>query len=724
MKKLFIIICLSVSGMFGQFNTPTINGTIDGSEYGDHTDGQNKQDDFYMTWDDSNLYIGITSSDILEAAVIYLDKDPLTPINGGSNSNGTIVGQSYDGVNFAELQFRADIVVYVKSGYREYRTANGSGGWSGATTGFGSYSDNGSDVREFSIPWSAIGGRPSSFAWFGFVTSSGGYVYNQVPEENPGGFIGTSSRYVRYYIVNSTEDGSSTMPFSRNSYVFNSTTDVSGFGAITVYDFTMNTSGRTITRSSTGLWTINGSLVINNGTINFGSCNAKAKVSGNLEIGSSGTLTLSSASGGDLEVAGNWNNSGTFNCNEREVLFNGTSQSLTGNTTFDYLRVNNTQLTLNNNVTVDNSLTFDYGIIDIGSNNLTLNSTASIGGTPSSSKMIVCTGTGEVRKLFTTSGSFTFPVGDNTGVAEYSPVTLNFTSGTFGSGAYAGVNLVDAKHPNNTSSSDYITRYWKVTSNNITSFSCNASFVYLDSDINGDENLIYLGRYKDGSWTLLDLTNTATNTLSGTVSSFSEFTGGESGALPVELTSFTVSLSNKNILLNWTIASEKNNYGFEIERSSTIPNLVNWEKIGFVSGHGNSNSPKEYSFIDNTLTKYGKYYYRLKQIDNDGSYRYSDIVEVNFEMLSKYSLDQNYPNPFNPSTIISYQIPENNFVTLKVYDIIGNEIATLVNEYKEAGRYDVEFNSELIGKQISNGVYIYKIQAGDFIQSKKMILIK
>ncbi|MCS7053861.1 MAG: T9SS type A sorting domain-containing protein, partial [Ignavibacterium sp.] len=493
---------------------------------------------------------------------------------------------------------------------------------------------------------------------------------------------------------------------------------------------TMNTSGRTITRASTGLWTINGSLIVNNGTINFGSCNSKAIVSGNLNIGSSGTLTLSSASGGDLEVAENWTNSGTFNCNERQVLFNGSSQSLTGNTTFDYLRVNNTQLTLNNNVTVDNLLTFDNGRIVIGSNNLTLNSTATIGGTPNSSKMIVCTGTGEVRKLFTGTGSFTFPVGDNTGTAEYSPVTLNFTSGTFGSGAYAGVNLVDAKHPNNTSSSDYITRYWKVTSNNITSFSCNASFVYLDSDINGDENLIYLGRYKDGSWTLLDLTNASTNTLSGVVTSFSEFTGGEYSAMPVNFVLFDAFILEKSVNLVWSTATEKNNYGFEIERSSIVDTRYasslpfNWEKIGFVSGNGNSNSPKEYSYKDNTLTQSGKYAYRLKQINTDGSFEYSKIVEVDFVMLDKFSLEQNYPNPFNPSTIISYQIPEYNFVTLKVYDIIGNEIATLVNEYKEAGRYDVEFNSELVGKQISNGVYIYKIQAGDFIQSKKMILIK
>ncbi|MCS7052091.1 MAG: T9SS type A sorting domain-containing protein, partial [Ignavibacterium sp.] len=122
-------------------------------------------------------------------------------------------------------------------------------------------------------------------------------------------------------------------------------------------------------------------------------------------------------------------------------------------------------------------------------------------------------------------------------------------------------------------------------------------------------------------------------------------------------------------------------------------------------------------------TKSGKYAYRLKQIDNDGSFEYSKIVEVDFVMLDKFTLEQNYPNPFNPTTIISYQIPKSSNVTLKLYDILGNEVATLVNEYKEAGRYEYELK---IGQNInlSSGIYFYKLQAGEFSQIKKMILAK
>jgi hypothetical protein len=205
-----------------------------------------------------------------------------------------------------------------------------------------------------------------------------------------------------------------------------------------------------------------------------------------------------------------------------------------------------------------------------------------------------------------------------------------------------------------------------------------------------------------------------------------------SDPLPVELSSFTANLFNKNILLTWETKTETNNYGFEIERSSSLePGNASslpkeWEKIGFVGGSGNSNSPKGYLFIDNTLTKSGKYSYRLKQIDSDGSYSYSKEVEVDYVSVDKFSLYQNYPNPFNPSTVISYQIPVSGRVSMKVYDILGKEIVTLVDEYKEAGRYEVEFN---VGQTISlsflsSGMYFYKLQVEDYVEVKKMILAK
>jgi len=255
---------------------PAQNGAIAASEYGTHTDGANQNTNSgvvtYVTWDATNLYVAATGANLAEGMVFYLDKDPQVPVNGGTNANGTSVGFNYDGANFAELQFRADLVMYVKSGYREYRTADGANGWSGSTSAFGSYGENGTgNIREFSIPWSAIGGFPTSMNFFSYITSSTGFVYGEQPSENGEGFIGTGARFDRYYTVTTTTVGSATPPFSRNSYVFNSTSDNNTFGAITVWDFTMNTSGRQIARSGTGAWTINGSLVVNNGSVYFGS---------------------------------------------------------------------------------------------------------------------------------------------------------------------------------------------------------------------------------------------------------------------------------------------------------------------------------------------------------------------------------------------------------------------------------------------------------------------
>jgi len=202
--------------------------------------------------------------------------------------------------------------------------------------------------------------------------------------------------------------------------------------------------------------------------------------------------------------------------------------------------------------------------------------------------------------------------------------------------------------------------------------------------------------------------------------------------LPVELTSFDAILLNDKVLLNWNTATELNNYGFEIQRKqvfssqSSVSNK-DWQSVGFVFGNGTSNSPKNYSFTDEDLTS-GKYSYRLKQIDNDGTFEYSNVIEISIGLPNKFILEQNFPNPFNPSTRISWQSPVAAQQTLKVYDVLGNEVATLVNEFRNAGVYEIDFD----GSKLSSGVYFYQLKAGDpstssgqgFIQTKKMILMK
>ncbi len=190
--------------------------------------------------------------------------------------------------------------------------------------------------------------------------------------------------------------------------------------------------------------------------------------------------------------------------------------------------------------------------------------------------------------------------------------------------------------------------------------------------------------------------------------------------LPVELTSFSGIFQNGKVKLLWKTETELNNYGFEIERTASSRN-IDWKKIGFVEGHGNSNSPKSYDFVDNNVM-YGKLYYRLKQIDNDGSFEYSDIVEVDVPTLQDYAiLEQNYPNPFNPETKISFVVNENTQVTLKVFDAVGSEVAEIFNDKVESGRiYEVNFN----GLYLSSGVYFYSLISEKTRKTKKMLLIK
>ena len=187
--------------------------------------------------------------------------------------------------------------------------------------------------------------------------------------------------------------------------------------------------------------------------------------------------------------------------------------------------------------------------------------------------------------------------------------------------------------------------------------------------------------------------------------------------LPVELSSFTANVNGNTVELNWQTATERNNYGFEIQRRKD--GNEEWAKIGFVEGAGNSNSPKTYSFTDKVNTN-GKYSYRLKQIDLDGSYEYSNVVEINIGVADKFELLPNYPNPFNPTTKIKYAIPTEMHVTLNVYDVLGRKVATLVNKKQNAGNYEVVFNAG----NLPSGIYFAKITAGTYSAVRKMMLVK
>jgi predicted lipoprotein with Yx(FWY)xxD motif len=199
-------------------------------------------------------------------------------------------------------------------------------------------------------------------------------------------------------------------------------------------------------------------------------------------------------------------------------------------------------------------------------------------------------------------------------------------------------------------------------------------------------------------------------------------------AIAVELTAFTVSLNGLDAELRWNTATEVNNYGFEVERrtvNNSLSSTADWIKIGFVQGAGTSNAPHNYSFTDQNISD-GIYTYRLKQIDNNGAFKYSQEMEISIVVPNIFSLNQNYPNPFNPSTTIQYSLPARSTVRLVIYNTLGQVVKELINTEQQAGVQSVIWNAN-----VASGLYFYRLEATSiddpskrFVETKKMLLLK
>jgi len=264
--------------------------------------------------------------------------------------------------------------------------------------------------------------------------------------------------------------------------------------------------------------------------------------------------------------------------------------------------------------------------------------------------------------------------------------------------------------------------YWftvTYTGNDKTGYATYDIIIDLDGLVFIDPLKLYIMKRSDrlGSWECLN-TQVSGNTLVAIgLTDFSDFAIGGSEALPVELSSFVSSISGNSVTLNWTTSSEINNSGFDIERSSVNGE---WSKVGSVSGNGTSATPNSYSFTERNVAS-GNYSYRLKQTDFNGNFEYFNLSnEVVIGIPAEFKLSQNYPNPFNPSTTISYEIPVDGAVSLKIFDMSGKEVMNLVDGVKNAGYYSINFNAS----NLSSGIYFYKLSANDFSSVKKMMLVK
>lgn len=191
------------------------------------------------------------------------------------------------------------------------------------------------------------------------------------------------------------------------------------------------------------------------------------------------------------------------------------------------------------------------------------------------------------------------------------------------------------------------------------------------------------------------------------------------GVLPVTMLGFSAITSRNSVILKWETADEMNNSGFSIERKDGIAGAV-WNIVSFIKGAGTSTVPLSYAFTDNKLAA-GTYFYRLKQIDFNGNYEYFSLPgEVLIKAPGIFSVTQNYPNPSNPSSVIEFQIPEAGIVTMKIYDITGREVATVLNEYLSADFHSFKFD----GSGYASGIYFYTLTSGKYYKTNKMILVK
>jgi len=549
--------------------------------------------------------------------------------------------------------------------------------------------------------------------------------------------------------LNGTINGVSTVPWT-TLVNFGGLMTISSTGVFSVYagsqldklsisGTVVVNDGGTIAVPTSARLTINsgGTLVLEPTTFVSGNSFVLSS-GGNLEISSTAGITSSGATG-NVQTS-----SRTYNA-AAKYRYNGTAAQVTGNGFPTNLTGT---LTINNSsgVTLSASRTISTGTLNLTTGNLITTSTnlLTIGAagttTGASSSSFV---DGPLAQTIAAIGptAKTFPIGKGT---AYRLVDLTITQDAATSTIYTAEVFNSAPTTRTLPGTiDLVStvRYWNVTKGsgaNVTNASITLNY-NTDDGVTETANLRIAKDNGAGAW--VDLGGTGSGSPSGSISSTTNFTTfsdfvlanatGGTNPLPVVISSFSASIVGSSVKLSWRTETEVNNYGFEIERAQGDSNfefrISNFEMIGFVKGHGNSNSPKDYSFFDEGIIS-RKYFYRLKQIDTDGKFEYSKAIEVDLGSPGKFELSQNYPNPFNPTTKIDYQLPFESLVRMELYSITGERIAELINSEQAPGYYTVELNSARL--QLSSGVYIYSMKAMskmDFksnIQLKKMVVLK
>jgi hypothetical protein len=423
-----------------------------------------------------------------------------------------------------------------------------------------------------------------------------------------------------------------------------------------------------------------------------------------------GTASLYTANPGGLDSA--LQNTGALSLStDGGYNFNGTVEQITGTKLPPEVRAlavnNNAGVILSDTVKVNSLAGIMLGDLNLNGNVLDLGNTGSLNESAGRVK-----GAGKIvaaRELNAPAGSD--PIG--IGAWIHSSANLGMTTieryNSFASG----------------NSNTGVSRIFNITPANNTNLNATLFFYYKEAELNAiPEANLRLFSSPDGSNNSWSLRNGSVNAadnyveLSG-INSFAYWTLADINApIPVELTSFEASLDEYSVILSWRTATENQNKGWNIERKPAEGET--WMNIGFVEGNGTSTQPLSYRFRDADALE-GIYQYRLRQLDYNGEYSVSQVVEIEVSnMPSVYSLNQNFPNPFNPETVIRFELPEEAFINLTVYNAIGEKIAVLVNEKMEKGRYSRSFNAS----DLPSGIYIYRLISDNSVLTKKMMLLK
>lgn len=462
----------------------------------------------------------------------------------------------------------------------------------------------------------------------------------------------------------------------------------------------------------TGLATFN-NFTDSTGTTTLG---VTTTFNGAVAINSGGTLA---AGANNVLIAKDFTINGSFT-STGGITLNGTAlQTVTGASgTWSALTVNNNAGVLLPGLSVT-SLTLTNGVVTESGTLTTANAITRTNGYIN----------GVLEHDFTGNGSYLFAVG-NTG---YAPVTVNVTAGT----GKASVNAHAGAPPGISNPADALARYWSI--NAVSGITADLIFNYPGTDVPGTatEASWAAGNWDGHSWVTTPLTGMNTTTHTGTLNGVSSFTNsdwtlGGPIALPIEVSSLNArEVAGNTVTLDWATVTETNNLGFYVERrpqgSKTYAVIS-----GLIAGAGTSLDQHSYSFVDQNVAA-GTYYYRLRQIDQNGVSSYNPeikivvagVLGVKDNQPFVFRLNQNYPNPFNPATKITFELPNQGSVTLSVYNAIGQKIASLVNNATmTAGRHEVNFDAS----KLSSGLYFYRITMNSgnnrYDDLKKMTFIK